>query len=198
MIETVRKYADELIPLIQTIQPQASGIMPSEMLLFCALCWEQNVRTVVESGRKNGYSTEVLAACMPNVVSIESTPVREADSRLRDRENLALVTGDGRKLVPHYIAGRTAVLLDGPKGMGAYQLFDGIRDNVVFAAIHDMTAANEARAQIREGWYSDDAAWTAEFGYLDEFWVTNGGYSSRAEMTRDSFGFGIYRGGQWE
>lgn len=205
-LELIAPFMDTLLPRLQSVAPQASGIMPSEMLLFCGLCMAQGVTRVVESGRKNGYSTACLAACLPDVatVSVEQSPVAEADARLKAAyPGIVLLHGDGAQVVQRWVNAapfaRFAILLDGPKGHNALNLFGSVQGRVAFAAVHDLCAANEARLSDagRDGWYSDDPEWTAAVEHLDEFWWRNGGYRSRAEMTRDSFTLGVFTGGQW-
>lgn len=202
MLTTIRRHAAAILPTLTAVAPQPSGIMPSEMLAFCALCRDQGVEVVIESGRKHGYSTEVLARCLwaCEINSIEQSPIAASDARL-DFDNLYLVTGSGLSLVPQVTPHRrpSAVLLDGPKGHAAIALLNQVADRIAFGAVHDLCAGNEARLACagRDVWYTDDPEFVAEFGHLDEFWWRNGGYSSRAEMVRESFCFGFFKGKQW-
>lgn len=202
MLTAIRRHAAAILPTLAAVAPQPSGIMPSEMLAFCCLCRDQGVEVVIESGRKHGYSTEVLARCLPEceIISIEQSPIASSDARL-DFGNLSLVAGSGLSLVPQVTPSRrpSAVLLDGPKGHAAIALLDRVSSRIAFGAVHDLCAGNEARLACahRDVWYTDDPAFVDEFGHLDEFWWRNGGYGSRAEMVRASFCFGFFKGTLW-
>ena len=176
-----------------------AAILPSEMLLFCALAGSQNVECVVESGRRHGYSTEVLARQGWRVLSIDTHPNQEADSRLH-YGNLTLLSGDGLTRVPELLTGRrAAVLLDGPKGMVALRLLDSIRDQIVLGAIHDCYQGTDVRRELtqRGAVFSDDPEFLAEFGELDTEMLVHRGYDSH-DFLREANVLGILKGGRWD
>lgn len=203
VIQAVRRHSADVLPALVSVAPQPSGILPSEMLCFASLCREQSISCVVESGRKHGYSTEAIATCLPEcrIVSIEQSPISESDKRLAAFANLTLLCGSGQQIAPGMVDGRTALLLDGPKGFGELEVIEQVRSKIAFAAVHDLCFGNEARNDLgqrgEQVWYTDADDITNEYGHLDEFWWKNGGYCSRAELTRSGFCFGILQGGLW-
>ena len=137
------KWEPVCAPVLESVPLRAGAMLPSELLLFAALCLETEVGVVVESGRKEGYSTEILCRVGGWLVhSVEKAVVEEADKRLAAAcgGRLALHRGDGRRLVPTLVdaARRTAVLLDGPKSTGANLMLPSIRGAAVFVGIHDV------------------------------------------------------------
>jgi hypothetical protein len=110
------------------------AIFPREMVFFMAKCESAGVVNVVESGRQDGYSTEVLgqyAAHMGGLVfsvDLDSERAR-ADAcreRLKGDPRLVLMRGNAMTLVGPLLRADpgvpTALLVDGPKGWLAMAL----------------------------------------------------------------------------
>lgn len=183
------------------IGPKDGGILPSEMLLLLSVMEIKGVKHIVESGRRNGYSTSILAhwARRRGIVvdSVEFSPVREVDEALKAEfgRTLRLHKGDGAALVPQMATGESAALMDGPKGIGALNVGEKLK--VPVWAIHDVHRRCEggktnpvrtaAEKRFPMAIYSDDPDWIAEFGEMDrEHWITKG-YGNRSEMTAVGF-----------
>lgn len=175
--ETVNRHADYLIPRIQAVPPQHAAILPSEMLAFCAYCREHCVERVVESGRRYGYSTDVLSRMDWEVISIELNPEPTYDARLR---NVQLVKGDGEELVPTLVDENTAVLLDGPKGLKAWRLWKAINPSV--CGIHDAYPGTEIRELATDAVLTDRQEFVDEFGWLDMEMLRFRGFNSHSEL----------------
>ena len=200
--EAVRNHKHKVLEPLSTIPPMGAGILQSEMLAFICACIEQEVERVVESGRKLGYSTETLAVCLPDceILSTDRSPIKEEDERFAAYDNVTLFRGDGMQFIPSHISGRTAVLMDGPKGWNALKVFLEVRDRVVFSGIHDLNKGNECRAELEvneEIWFTDDEQYVLEYGYLEDEWWPLGGYNSRDSMVAESFCLGLMKGGEW-
>ena len=198
-------------PVLESVPLRAGAMLPSELLLFASLCLETEVDLVVESGRKEGYSTEVLCRVGGwQVRSVERAVVEEADERLAAAcgGRLALHRGDGRRLVPTLVdaARRTAVLLDGPKSTGANLMLPSIRGAAVFVGIHDVPLlgtdhqGNARRASIENGaaYFTDDPDYVARFGWYDRAWMDRSGYKSHRDFLNVCCVLGIFRGGRWD
>jgi len=177
------------------IPPQHGGILPSEMLLFVSQCLEHKVSHVIESGRSLGHSTEILAQ-FPDywrVTSIEKTPEREADRRLRKYEHIRLLHGNGRSMMRDLLEAHpgAALLLDGPKGVIGLALYWKHRKEIALAGVHDLHRQGQWSDELRMAVdvldvsvpggsasrvfadrmpgaiLSDGPAFVARFGYLD-------------------------------
>jgi len=180
--EIARKWCPMFMLRTKDVPPQHGGILPSEMLLFISACLECGVQTVIESGRKFGHSTEILAcfADQWEVVSIERHPDAATDKRLKNRPNLSLLKGDGAKHMARLLKSypRAALLLDGPKNMAGIELYLIHKREIVLAGVHDLCKRIEggdanggrewAEFEIEGSYFSDDPEYVAEFGHLDE------------------------------
>lgn len=195
----------EIRPLFESfdVKPVDGGILASEMLLFLASVKHFGIRNVIESGRRNGYSTAILGECIErclllSLASIEIDPIAEVDDVLEMKyRHLALIKGDGERDVPKMYSRMslpTALLLDGPKGPKAANLAD--RCNPPLFAIHDCHRwsgsgvenpwRKEAEKRYPNAIFSDDDLWLEEFSDLDiPHWKRD--YSSRSEMTAAGF-----------
>jgi len=186
-----RRHFDAVWARIREIPHRDGGILPSEMLAFVSSVLEQGVTTVVESGRKNGYSTETLAACTDlgfELISIELEPILQVDRKLAGKypSGVHLECGDGRRLVPYYVRRcvkqehRVAALLDGPKGLKALKLFDKVAKRLTHGAMHDAcpmrwsetrgAEPNPIRKKLetRTCWFTDDPDYRTIAGPLDQ------------------------------
>ena len=126
------------------------AILPCEMAFFLAACDVRAVQAVVECGRQDGYSTEILGRWASSrgveVISIdlEDEAVRAAQCRARLRDlPLELVKGDAfaevGRVMGRLRGRRTAGLLDGPKGFPAISLMAAaLHDHVELLALHNL------------------------------------------------------------
>ena len=185
------------------VEYRPGGILPSEMLAFISLCREQNVTNVVESGRSLGYSTRILAEAGFHVASIEINPNADADTSLKQFTNVKLHHADGVRLLPSLLQGRCAVILDGPKGVRALDIWESVKKHAVLGAIHDASkrtveGVNGSRQPIADAgaWFTDDPVYVAATEQFDEpAWRKD--YASRSEMTAHGFTLAIFRGEMW-
>jgi len=110
------------------------AIFPCEMVFLLAVCEECGVRLIFESGRLDGYSTEILGiyadARGGEVYSIDLEFDTERAERCRARlsrySSIRLLQGDAFRMMGKVICSRrdgpAAVIVDGPKGYGAISL----------------------------------------------------------------------------
>jgi hypothetical protein len=128
------------------------AIYPCELAFFIGTCLTRQVRVVVESGRQDGYSTEILGRFAQrhdvDVVSvdmeIEPHRARECRGRLQGLP-VELLVGDAYDLVGRKIdtlADTTALLVDGPKGWAALSMIAAaLRPHVAVFALHNLIGA---------------------------------------------------------
>ena len=152
------------------------AIFPCEMAYFIARCELAGVRTIIESGRQDGYSTEILGRWAENsgmhVTSIDLE--QDSDRAARCRRRLAglpvtLIKGNaytevGRQV--SVVAGSpTAILADGPKGWPALSLLAAAAQfHVRIIALHNLADGVVERSWFvgRGGRFYEDEI--AEFG----------------------------------
>lgn len=118
----------------QVTYPYFPGaIFPSEMAYFLDVCQAQGIRTIIESGRENGYSTAIAAEYGANrgvrIISIDTdwnpTVSRRTEERLSRYPQLELIKGDSFYHLPATLRGvrsPVALLIDGPKAHAAVYL----------------------------------------------------------------------------
>jgi predicted O-methyltransferase YrrM len=177
--------AERLLPEYRTaianIPPEAGfgGIWESEMLLFYAAVQPFAPRQILESGRARGKSTLVLARCFPDarIISVEfdrqSENAAAAEAKLRPYQNVDLLYGDSRAILPRRLQEGDAVLIDGPKGFRALGLaLDLLRTRKPCAVfVHDFPSGAPWRKFVERRWlgafFSDDPLFEI-FQSLDE------------------------------
>ena len=177
---------EEVIGRIASVPPQHAAILPSEMLLFCRTCLNCGVRHVIESGRKYGYSTEVLCQFAWQVSSIECSPERESDARLSRYGNLEMIHGLTEHVLKQLFMDRpTAVLLDGPKGLVALSIMKKLWKSAAVWAVHDVYCGTKIRDELGkyDGFtFSDDPVYLSQFGAMDMAALQLRGYTSHSEL----------------
>jgi hypothetical protein len=128
------------------------AIFPREMVFFLAVCDAHDVRVIVESGRQDGYSAELIGFYAAQVgghaYSIDFEYDAERAERCRRRlaanGSLHLVKGNGvtwlGPLLKRHAPTPSAVLLDGPKGYLAMSLFFAATriPGVAVCAVHNV------------------------------------------------------------
>lgn len=201
-----------VVDTVRSVEVQPKAILASEMLAFCVVAVDQGVTCVVESGRAYGYSTRVLSQFF-EVHSLESAPLEVEDRKLRECgfDRLRLYQGDGNTQVPSLVKGshnsgnRTALLLDGPKGIEAIALGHSLRDHLVMFAVHDlypMSEGNQANGAHKyaiehDVWFAECKEWLEKYAELDDSWWM-GAYASRGDMTSNSFQIGLFAGEEFK
>jgi hypothetical protein len=134
------------------------AIYPREMVFFLARCESLGIRCIVESGRQDGYSTEILGEfarrCGATVYSVdyeaEEERARKCRQRLRKYPELNLLKGDANVLVSRTTRSHeepTAILMDGPKGFWAMSLMfaAAARSSVKLLALHNLDVGSRTR-----------------------------------------------------
>lgn len=210
-LEWGERWRDEFYRRTMDIPYLSSGILPSELLAFVACCLEQGVRHVVESGRKFGHSTRYLAQWPDyfDVTSLEQDPEREWDHAFDNMPHVHLVKGDATRTLPRLVNGmlyRTAVLLDGPKGVTAMRLADEFKSRIVLYGIHDLSVTNVGGAvnphrkvaNERDAFFTDQADWSKVFSSLDEkCWGHEMPHLCRNDLVNGAFCLGLFPSEQW-
>ena len=138
------------------------AIFPSEMAFFLAKCAVEDVSVVVESGRQDGYSTEILGDWASRgerqVVSIdlEQDVERAAACRQRlARWPVELIKGSAYEEFGRWTKrkspGRVGFLADGPKGWPAISMMAAATtEQVKVVALHNLTVGSSERAFFEE------------------------------------------------
>lgn len=146
------------------------AIYPCEMAFFLAACDVQGIEVIIESGRQDGYSTEILGrwaqARQVEVISIDLEEDRECAERCRKRLSslsLTLIKGNAYvevgRTVRNLAGRRTALLLDGPKGWAALSLISAaVEKHVVVVALHNLADGLPERGwfEARGGCFYED------------------------------------------
>lgn len=137
------------------------AILPCEMAFFLAACDVLSVKAVIESGRQDGYSTEIFGHwARARGAEITSIDLEEDEPRAqRCRARLAglplnLVKGNAfvevGRAVERMRGRRTAVLIDGPKGFAAMSLMAATLENhVELLALHNIAEGTVWRDWVR-------------------------------------------------
>ena len=135
-------------------------------------------RSVLESGRGRGYSTEILARCFPaaSIISIESernsVDVEIAAKRLEAIKNIDCKFGDARVELPRLIERGDVVLIDGPKDFRALKLALRLlrtgKPRAVF--LHDLRRGIPVRGflekRVPSAFFSDVTEFLSRYGFV--------------------------------
>ncbi|WP_038971766.1 hypothetical protein [Bradyrhizobium genomosp. III] len=134
------------------------AIFPCEVAFFLARCMMEDVSVVVESGRQDGYSTEILGDWARRnghrlvSIDLEHDSARAAACRQRLAHlPIELVKGSAYEEFGRWSDSlretRVGFLVDGPKGWPAISMMAaGLADNVRLMAIHNLTVGSGERA----------------------------------------------------
>lgn len=139
------------------------AIFPTELVFFMAKCELLGVKNIIECGRQDGYSTEVLAEFVEErggqLISIDwELEVERAAAcrkRLERYKNLSLEKGDAFAvfpgLLPRVDNQPYACLFDGPKGWPAALLGLGsaLNPNLKLLSMHNEPPKTELSARLR-------------------------------------------------
>ena len=104
------------------------SMSPIEILIFIFLCVENKIEVIIESGRQYGYSTFFISLfCKKNkikFISIDSelySKINNFSRKLLKNNRVIYKKNDFYKSIDNILdenkKGRTALLIDGPKGM---------------------------------------------------------------------------------
>ena len=150
--KTCDEIKQEFCEKLSDIVWQKKGVFFTEALAFIAMCKMYKIDTIIESGVRNGDSTEMWLKYFGDDIHLYSVDLMEhkddvnaAVNRLSGYENLSFKQGDGEKIVPgliHILKGKNiALFLDGPKEFGAMRITQrcfAASSDVKFSSIHDM------------------------------------------------------------
>ena len=177
-IELANKLVGLFENQIKDVPYERKGILFSEMLFLQATATPVKPKKILESGRARGQSTYMLCMCFPDakIISVEYDPhspdVPIANNRLQKFDNLELLFGDSRDILPKYLQSGDVVVIDGPKGFRAVKLaLRLLRDNkpaLVF--IHDTPKGLRERIFLEHNmdcFFSDNDKFVEQFSYLD-------------------------------
>ncbi len=160
------------------------GIIHSEMALILGMCRNYNIKVIIESGRARAQSTYILAKYLPKtlIYSIEGNvgpDVSFGIKRVADFGNVILRHGNSFDVLPgivkHLKGKNVAVLIDGPKGIPALDLLDGV--DVKLGFVHDMRklcngepslARKAATERFPLAWFTDDDDYVKATAWLDK------------------------------
>jgi hypothetical protein len=135
------------------------AIFPREMVFFLAACEAVGVVNIVESGRQDGYSTELIGyyarsrGGLAHSIDLEADQARadRCRQRLGGHPNLVLLKGNAVAFLGPILTGErsapTAVLVDGPKGYLAISMVLGVSGFswVRLGALHNLNAGSAER-----------------------------------------------------
>jgi len=151
--EVCEDIKEDFISKLSDMHWHKKGVFFTEALAFIAMCKIHNINTIIESGVRNGDSTEMWLKFFGDDIRLISVDlmqhkddVNAAINRLAGYPNLEFKEGDGEKVVPQIVQSlpddaRVGMLLDGPKEFAAMRIAQrcfGISDKVKFISIHDM------------------------------------------------------------
>ena len=141
---------DEFIEKLTPLHWRKKGLFPTEGLAFFAFCRHFKIKTIIESGVRNGDSTEMWVRLMPNV-TIHSIDLGEhkadldkTQARLSKYKNIEWHIGDGNYMVPSLVSlsqsESIGILIDGPKDLEALMIAQKTLEfpRTKFVAIHDI------------------------------------------------------------
>jgi len=182
ILKACEKNKKQFEKIIKDVPYSEKGIFNSEMLLFVSIVKALNVKTIIESGRALGQSTEVICRFFNDkkysIYSIElnrySKDVAFAEKRLKNYSNLKLLYGDSNSLIFKLIRDKCAILIDGPKGEEAILLAIKLLRNpkVKLIFIHDLHKntfdRNIAEILFNNIFFSDDEDFVKKFKELDK------------------------------
>lgn len=153
VLDMCGKIKDDFVSKMSGMHWHKKGIFFTEALAFVTMCKIHKVNTIIESGVRNGDSTEMWLKFFGDDIKVISVDlmqykqdVNAAINRLSHYENLEFREGDGQVVVPDIVRSLpedavVGVLLDGPKEFGAMRIAETsflISDKVKFISIHDM------------------------------------------------------------
>jgi hypothetical protein len=195
IMNIIRKYK-EVINL-ENEQYLERGIFNSELFLTIGLIIDSKIEIVIDSGRANGFSTEILAKYLSplgiKVISIEFEKDKSSEqlvNRLSKYENLDCIYGNSMSVIPTIIKKnkrkRIAVILDGPKGIPAVKLMKRLvkkYKNLELGFIHDMRKLEWGKPskhrfflenEFDQVFFSDDLDVISEVSFMDKsIWSYN-------------------------
>jgi hypothetical protein len=135
------------------------AIFPREMVFFLAACEAAGIVNIVESGRQDGYSTELISyyaqtrGGLAHSIDLEADHVRagRCRRRLAGQSNLIMLKGNSVAFLGPILTGEraapTAMLVDGPKGYLGISMLLGAAGFpwVRLGALHNLSPGSAER-----------------------------------------------------
>lgn len=183
----VSLLSDSWIERVKSLDKPKSdrGILNSEMVLVLWFIDYFGITRVVESGRWNGHSTELIAEMFKNNdVSIESIDLfrskvsPDCERRLSIYPKVRLHYGNSVYMLPALLEKSkepTILLIDGPKGELAVRLIKKLMEdfpNIVAAFLHDTYLGSTSRAILEKNFgcveFTDQPEFCRRLSQLDD------------------------------
>lgn len=168
--KTLPKFKDKVLP----IKYRSRGILTIEGFFVCAFAHKYKIDCMIDSGTKNGMSTEIFAKFgIPTVISIDKAQRPATLERLSSYENLIFIEGNDNESISRIIKSnkykRIGILIDSTKGgkgcSYATKYWD--YDNVKFVGLHDQIQYNYIMSKYFNGvQYSDNLKFWNNYGFL--------------------------------
>ena len=187
ILNIISKFLPKFTNIIYDLKYQEKGMFNTELLLICSFISHYNIKKVIESGVKNGQSTEAIARYgVDKLISIDiakdENNFKNTIERLKNFNCIEFINGDSILLIPKIlkkISSDVGVIIDGPKNIAACELgkISFKNDFVKFVAIHDQK--NHLMSKYFDNViYSDNGIFRKKFGYLDDeiMKITNNKY----------------------
>ena len=179
-IENGQRLFDDYREAIEGIGMTDLGVLFSEVFFIRSVIGDEVPERIIESGRARGMSTLLFSVCFPQtqIVSIEfdgnSPNETFARERLADRDNVELLIGDSRTLMPDLVKPGDVAVVDGPKEFRglklAFKILQQCRPKYLF--VHDCHQGSIERGVLDDlmphAFYSDDPEFERHFAAVDE------------------------------
>lgn len=157
----IERWAALALELKWVAQWVEGAIFPTEMVFLLATCESLGIGYIIESGRQDGYSSQILGEFARRtgvkVASIDYEEDKERGRRCRERlaeYPIDLRVGNAFALLGAMVdeAGRApiALLIDGPKGFGALSLAAAVTADprVLLLAMHNLDPGTGYRRML--------------------------------------------------
>ena len=179
-VAVAKKHKAQFLNKTKKLKSESRGMTKSELLLIYSTIRELGVKRVIESGRARGFSTQVLAAALEQdyqIISVDfdtyGRDCRYSKKLLRKYDNVTLLHGDSRRVLPKLLGEDCVIILDGPKGLDAIVLAAKLMkdDSVKAVFIHDLSKdifeRDIAEIVFPNAFFADDAEFIETFSVLD-------------------------------
>jgi predicted O-methyltransferase YrrM len=182
IIAACRQVLPTFLETLNDEKYQLRGVLNSEALLIVAIAEHFGVKSIIESGRARGHSTNLLAKYFQSnpemkIASIDldnhSEDAKYSEKYLQKFSNLTLIYGDSFEVIPQTISGECIIFIDGPKGEDALELCSRLLldSRVKAVLIHDLHKnvfpRDIAELVYTSTFFTDDKDFVEEFKSLD-------------------------------
>lgn len=183
IITACKQVVPAFLEILRDERYQLRGVLNSEALLIIAVAKHFGVKSIIESGRARGHSTNLLAKYFQStpeirILSIDldnhSQDAKYSEKYLQKFNNLTLIYGDSFEVIPKSICGDCIIFIDGPKGEDALELCSNLLldSRVKAVLIHDLHKnvfpRDIAELIYTSTFFSDDEDFVKAFKALDD------------------------------